>query len=210
MTTVVDARGKACPQPVILTKQALAAGDPAGEVLVVVDNATAKGNVQRFAESQGRRVEVEERAGEYQVRVFGSAETTSAQLSGELSAPAASVAVVAEAARPGLVVQFGGDQLGRGEEQLGEALMKTFIYTLAQLEERPRAMVFLNRGVFLTTEGSPVLAHLLELAEVGTEVVSCGTCLDFYGRKELLRVGQVGNMYSIVEILAAAGRLISV
>jgi peroxiredoxin family protein len=54
------------------------------------------------------------------------------------------------------------------------------------------------------------LDNLVKLSEAGVEIVSCGTCLDFYGLKEKLKVGVVGNMYSIVEKMNAAGKVINI
>jgi selenium metabolism protein YedF len=100
--------------------------------------------------------------------------------------------------------------LGVGAEELGQILMKSFFYTLTQDEQSlPTTLVFLNTGVRLTSEGSPVLAHLQDLAAKGVEVLSCGTCLDFYGLKEKLVVGRVSNMYEINEKLKAAGKVIT-
>ena len=59
----VDARGLSCPQPVLLTKKALESGEKSYEILV--DNATAKENVSRFASNSGYNVSVSEKDDEY-------------------------------------------------------------------------------------------------------------------------------------------------
>ena len=53
----VDARGLSCPEPVIMTKNALASGDR--EYKIMVDNVTSKENVTRFATHQGYKVTAE-------------------------------------------------------------------------------------------------------------------------------------------------------
>ncbi|HHW14867.1 MAG TPA: sulfurtransferase-like selenium metabolism protein YedF [Firmicutes bacterium] len=105
------------------------------------------------------------------------------------------------------MVVLAGDRLGEGDETLGALLMKSFLTSLLEVEA-PATLICLNRGIFLSTAGSPVLEQLQALEARGTEVLSCGTCLDFYERKDALRVGKVSNMFSIVERMAAAGRLI--
>lgn len=51
---IIDAKGLACPEPVILTKKALK--DKPNELTVVVDNIAAKENVTRFAEAMKYKV----------------------------------------------------------------------------------------------------------------------------------------------------------
>ena len=91
------------------------------------------------------------------------------------------------------------DKMGEGEEKLGKILIKGFVYALTQLEQLPSAVLFYNSGAFLSCEDSPVLEDLKLLEEEGVEICTCGTCLDFYGLKEKLAVGNVVNMYQIVQ-----------
>jgi len=192
METVVDARGLACPQPVVNTKRALeAAGE--GVVVTIVDNEVARDNVVRFARSQGLRAEVEEKGSEYYIRI---SRTGFAELSQQANPALVEVLLVTGAA------------LGRGDEELGRVLMQSFLATLAQSEHVPRKILLLNSGVRLACEGSPVLDSLLALESKGVEIVACGTCLDYYGLKESLCVGSVTNMYSIVEALAEAEKVL--
>ena len=100
------------------------------------------------------------------------------------------------------------DVMGRGDEALGRVLLKGFIYALAQTEELPESILFYNRGAFLTTEGSDSLADLQELEARGVKIFTCGTCLNHYGLTEKLLVGSVTNMYTIVEQMMSAGRVI--
>ena len=98
--------------------------------------------------------------------------------------------------------------MGRGSEELGRTLMKGFLYAVSQLPQLPSAMLFYNGGAKLTTEGSDSLEDLKNLEAQGVEILTCGTCLNYYGLTEKLRVGGVTNMYAIVEKLAGAGKVI--
>ncbi len=89
--------------------------------------------------------------------------------------------------------------LGEGEPDLGERLMKAFLNGLLESDELPARIICMNSGVFLTTKGSPVLDSLMRYEEQGTEILSCGTCLDYYGRKEKLEVGRPTNMKETVD-----------
>ena len=74
---------------------------------------------------------------------------------------------------------------------------------------RVKSIIFMNSGVFLTTEGSEVLEILQGLSQEGVQILSCGTCLDFYGIKDKLAVGEITNMYTAVEMLSSAERSIT-
>ena len=100
------------------------------------------------------------------------------------------------------------DRMGEGNDELGKVLIKSFIFAVTQLEQLPKTMLFYNGGATLTTEGSDSLEDLKSLEAQGVEILTCGTCLDYYGLKDKLAVGGVTNMYSIVEAMAGAGRII--
>lgn len=109
-----------------------------------------------------------------------------------------------------LVVLFAKTTLGEGESELGEVLMRSFLKTQAQVERRPDTLIFLNEGVRLVVDGSVVLDDLRALADAGVTLLACGTCLDYYGLREQLQVGEVSNMFDIVTALNTAGHVIRV
>ena len=192
MTTIVDARGLPCPRPVINTKKALEEIEE-GIITVIVDNPESKGNVTRFARSQGCRIEVEEREDASYLQI------TKGHPTEEKSGPE----------KP-TVVCITTDKFGVGEDELGAILMNAFLNTLWDYEPRPATLLFINSGVMLTTEGSEVLESLNLLEQEGVEVFSCGTCLEYYGIKDKLRVGKVTNMYETVAALMTADKVINI
>jgi len=108
------------------------------------------------------------------------------------------------------VIHITSDRLGTGDEELGKILMKSFLNTLWNHKPKPNKMIFQNRGVMLTTEGSEVLEALELLDKEGVEILSCGTCLAFYRIKDKLRVGKVTNMPNIVDSLLSAGKVVTI
>lgn len=108
------------------------------------------------------------------------------------------------------VVLITGSRFGSGDEQLGEILMKAFLNTLWDSEPRPEMIIFINDGVRLTTTGSEVLDALKLLEQAGVELLSCGTCLDYYNLREKLEVGQVTNMKATVNSLLASEKVIRI
>ena len=102
------------------------------------------------------------------------------------------------------------EKLGDAEfnDELGKVLIKGFIFAVTQLDTLPKTMLFYNGGATLTTEDSDSLEDLKSLEAQGVEIMTCGTCLDYYGLKDKLAVGTVTNMYSIVETMAKAGRIV--
>ena len=110
--------------------------------------------------------------------------------------------------RRNVVVVIASDKMGEGSEELGKTLMKGFIYALNQQESLPKTMLFYNGGAALTCEGSPALEDLKSLAAQGVEILTCGTCLNFYGISDKLQVGEVTNMYVIAEKMTQAGLIV--
>lgn len=202
MATIVDARGLACPQPVLRTRQAMQGSD---EVVTIVDNETARHNVTRMAQKQGYSVAVEERADGIYLTLHRSMAGSGPQ---EGSLPSSGEDRTAPAGP--LVVMIASDILGRGEhEELGRILMRSFFHTLGEVQPSPEVVIFLNSGVKLVAEGSPILEELRHLADAGVQLYACGTCLDYYGLKDRIAVGEISNMYSIAEMLLGAGRVVA-
>jgi selenium metabolism protein YedF len=187
---VVDVRGLACPQPVILTRQAL--DKSAGERLTVVaDDEAARDNIVKMAQSLSCRVEVEHQGSDFVISI------TKPEDFGTALEPQENVLFL-----------VASDSLGRGSEELGRVLIKSFFYALSEQGGLGKVIIFINSGVHLACTGSPVLDHLFELQQDGAEIFACGTCLDFFKVKEQLSVGQVTNMYNILEYLQKVPRVI--
>ena len=189
--TNIDARGLQCPQPVIITKKALEE-ITSGEVIVIVDNATAKENISRFATNLSYQHEVEDKEGCYYIKIKKIEAASNKSENSDF------------------VILITSDKLGAGEDKLGQLLMKTYTYTLTETKPYPKAVIFINSGVKLVVEGSEALANIQRLAELDIEIISCGTCLDYYNIKDKLKVGIIGNMYSIVEHMNNAAKVINI
>ena len=106
------------------------------------------------------------------------------------------------------VVAIGANTMGTGAEELGKTLLKAFVFALTQQDKLPKTVLFYNGGASLTCEGSPMLEDLKTLESEGVEIMTCGTCLNYYGLTEKLAVGSVTNMYAIVEKLIHAGNVV--
>jgi selenium metabolism protein YedF len=194
-SVLVDARGKACPTPVIMTKKAVDSS-PNQIVTVIVDNDVAKENVSKFATSINYSVAVENKEGLYYLTLTPPA-GGSEQASTEIETGLLQCESVPE--NQSYVVVITTDALGQGDQALGKLLMKNYIYAVKVLDNKPLAMLFLNRGVMLTTKGSELINDLKELENTGVEIISCGTCLDYYQLKDKVLVGSIGNMYTIAD-----------
>lgn len=204
-TKIVDARGEACPIPVVKAIHALGEMTEPGVLEVHVDNEVAVQNVMRMASGKGLPAaseKVEEK--HFVIR----AQVAEPQGSAPAAAAAAETVSCVPDARGGTVVAIDSDVMGRGSEELGRTLMKGFLYALSQLEELPRTVLFYNGGARLTVEGSVSVQDLKNMEAQGVEILTCGTCLNYYGLTEKLAVGSVTNMYTIVEKLSGAARLV--
>ena len=186
----VNAIGDACPIPVVKTKKAIEALTADETVVVLVDNETALQNVTKAARTMGFEAQ-QETVSDKEFKIT-------------IQVVKGAVAPAEEVPAENYVVAVSSDKMGEGSEELGKVLIKAFFFALTQQDELPGTIIFYNGGVKLSTEGSPVLEDLKNLAAQGVEVISCGTCLNFYQLSEKLAVGEVSNMYDIVEHLRKA------
>jgi len=196
----LDCRKQDCPWPIVNTKKAL---EKAGneQLLTIVDSIVSRDNVRRFAQSQGHSVEIEDKGG----GLFHMHITPNPNASSK-----SAFASVEATTTGGVVVFITTDKLGEGDERLGTILMKAFLNTLHDSEPKPEKVIFINNGVKLSTEGSEMLDSLGALAEDGVQIISCGTCLTYYDILDKLKIGIVGNMYDIVNVLLEAGKIIKI
>ncbi len=193
---IVDARGLPCPQPVILARQALMEGG-FETYEVIVDNEASKENLLKFAAYSQCAVERVASAGSETRILLKPREGATA--SGLPEATDITALTCEPAARP--VVLITSDGIGRGDDDLGRLLMRGFLYTLSVSEAPPQRVIFMNAGVKLAVEGSDSLENLRKLADLGVEVLACGTCLEFFKLTDRLAVGAITNMYEITEHL---------
>ncbi|WP_204204727.1 sulfurtransferase-like selenium metabolism protein YedF [Olsenella sp. An293] len=208
----IDARGDACPIPVVKTLKALGALAGPGSVETLVDNEIAVQNLTRMGEGKGCTV-TSERLGEKEWRVTVAASAALAVSDVEAESATCEVptpgapSAAAPAARK-VVVAITSECMGTGDDVLGRKLMGSFVYSLTQLDELPATVLLYNGGAHLSCEGSAALEDLRGLAASGVEVLTCGTCLDHYGIADRLAVGEVTNMYVIAQRLTGASLVV--
>ena len=202
MEKIIDCKGMACPLPVVNAKK-VAEELGSGDVLtVLVDNEIAVQNLTRFAEHKGFAVSAEKKADkEYAVIMTLSGAAAEGPKEEE-------IACVMDSRRKGMLVVLSANVMGTGDPKLGTSLMKAFVFALTKQDQLPDTVLCYNTGAYLTCEGADTLEDLKLLESEGVTVLTCGTCLDFYGLKEKLAVGGVTNMYDIVERMENAAQII--
>lgn len=199
MEKMLDARGMACPLPVVNAKKAAEGLHPGDTLIVRVDNEIAVQNLQRFAQHMGFTA-----AGE---KVSDSEFTVTMVIGGEAKAEP-EIACNLDTRKKGMLVVLSGNTMGSGDERLGKALMKAFVFALTKQDVLPETILCYNTGAYLTTEGADTLEDLKLLESEGVTILTCGTCLDFYGLKEKLAVGGITNMYEIVQRMESAQTIV--
>ena len=203
MEKILDCLGMACPLPVINAKKAIEAFAEDGTLQVKVDNDTAVQNLTRLGEHNGFAVT--------SAKIGENAFTVTMQVkagAGKAAEVPADAMTCAVPPRGGKVVVISGNTMGSGDEALGKKLMKAFIFALTSQDEVPEKVIFYNTGAFLTTEDEDTVKDLKSLEAAGAVIMTCGTCLDYYGLKEKLQVGIISNMYDIVEAQMNAASVI--
>ncbi|ALS01115.1 hypothetical protein ATZ33_06955 [Enterococcus silesiacus] len=193
----INALGKPCPIPVIEAKKAIREiKKTGGTVEIVVDNEVSVKNIQKMAVGLGLDTItnlLENDRFTVTIDVPKDLEQTKTNLKNNE-----------------LVIAFGQKTMGNGDPELGEILLKSYIYSLTELDTPPEHLLFFNGGAFLTSQASTVLKDLQVLTEKGTQISTCGACLDFYQIKETLAIGEITNMYGITEVMAQAKKVINV
>jgi selenium metabolism protein YedF len=197
MSKTVDARGLACPQPVIETRKAM---QTESQVVTLVSSETSVTNVTRMAGKAGWQASVVPEGDEFRIEMVKGAASPQAE-----ALPVGRAEVVSGP----LVLVVSSDHMGRGDAELGNILIRGFFHTLGEVEPRPQTLIFFNTGAKLACAGSPVLDDLRALEAEGIEMLVCGTCLGYFELKEALAVGQVSNMYDIAETMLRAGKVVN-
>ena len=197
----IDARGMTCPKPVVLTLEALPKLGEAEFLEVLVNDEVAVGNLTRLAQEKNCELLTVEKGGYTSLTLVPR--TSSAPAATTAPAEAEVIELCPVPATGDAVVAVGSDVMGRGSEELGRILVKGLIYALAHQDTVPKTMLFFNSGARLTCAGSESLDDIRELEGRGTQILTCGTCLDFYGIRDKLGVGGVTNLYAIAQIIAS-------
>lgn len=115
-----------------------------------------------------------------------------------------------DAASQKVLVLVTADTLGSGDDTLGSKLMINYLKTIKEMGADLWQLIFLNAGVKLTTQSSPVLEQLQKYEKSGVTILSCGTCLEHFGLTAQKKVGGITNMLDIVTASHLADKVITV
>ncbi|WP_294130556.1 sulfurtransferase-like selenium metabolism protein YedF [uncultured Clostridium sp.] len=198
MKKFIDAKGKACPMPVIMAKKEIDAGVKFFEI--EVDNKIAVENLKKLANSQGFTTTIEENNGNFKVNFSNGCEECE------------EVLAKVEGKKPlgNWSIFVNKEIIGAGNEELGQSLMKMFLYTISEGEDLPKSILFMNGGVKVPTLNEQAVEHLKVLQDKGVELLVCGACLNFYGLEEKLGVGKISNMYDITNAMKESLKVITI
>lgn len=185
----VNAMGKLCPEPVIMTKAEIEKGTK--ELEISVDNDIAVSNVTRLLNNKGFSVELEKNS-ETQERKLKAK-----KVSDEAVASTDNKEKV-------LAILVAHDVLGGNDKELGEVLMKAFLGCISKLSHRPAVMAFMNEGVKLVLQDSSACDYIKELEKLGTKILVCGTCTTHFDVTNKVAVGTISNMFEIMEMITGA------
>ena len=189
---IVDARGQTCPVPVIMLKKALQETKDEN-IKVIVDNELSCQNIEKMLVEKGFKFHSYRENSDYVV---------------EIDLVESDASAAPETKMLGDVIVLSSNTMGRGDDVLGETLMKNFLYALTESDTLPSAILMYNTGVKLASENPDTIADLKKLESSGVKLMVCGLCLNFFGLQDKLQVGSVTNMYSIVQMKLSAIKLI--
>lgn len=198
---IVNAMGDQCPIPVVKTMKAIAAMTEPGTLEIHVDYEVPVQNLSRFAADRGLPVSSEKVDDKHFIIKMEVADPSAAAAKNEEPGCIPDL-------RGDTVIAIASDCMGNGDDKLGATLMKGFIYAVSQQEELPKAILFYNAGAKLTAEGAVTIEDLKNMEAQGVEILTCGTCANYYGLEGKQAVGTITNMYVIVEKLTSATKVI--
>jgi selenium metabolism protein YedF len=204
MTKTLDARGLACPAPVLMAKDAVEKENPE-DIEVLVDNDAARENVSRFLESRNYTVNAAPEGGDFKVSAHRAGDGPAAEL-----AAAPSPGPTKTEGPQKIMVMLATDRMGYGDDELGQKLAISFIKTLKEMGDELWRLVFVNNGVKLTIDGSPVLEDLQAYEKEGLTILVCGTCLTHFDLLDAKQVGVTTNMLDIVTAMQLADKVINI
>ncbi|MBW1643506.1 MAG: sulfurtransferase-like selenium metabolism protein YedF [Deltaproteobacteria bacterium] len=195
----IDARGLACPAPVLQTKDAIEE-ENLNSIETIVDNEASRQNVSRFLTSQGFEVSVQEREGDFHVTGRREAGVE----------PEGLVAEKQDTEKKKIMVMVANNCMGHGDVELGSKLMASFLKTIKEMGDELWRLVFVNNGVKLTIDSSEVLSVLKEHEKDGLQILVCGTCLTHFNLLDKKQVGETTNMLDIVTAMQLADKVINI
>jgi len=195
----IDMIGKTCPIPVIETKKIIKElnGEEAA-IKIKVDNDIARQNIIKMTDKF-----------KYP-SFFEKLDDGNILVTVEVLKNSSAEKLNAKSENDNFVVLIGANTMGRGDDELGAVLMKAYIFSLTELDNLPKEVLFINSGVFLTCEGSAALDDIQNLVNKNVTIKSCGACLNFYNMTEKLKIGEITNMYDISSAMANTGKVINV
>jgi selenium metabolism protein YedF len=200
---VVDTKGLLCPAPIIAAKRALKETVPGESFIILTDNSTSYSNLTRFLKDNNTEFSVAESDGTWKLTVTKVSQVIPKTKPEDYCQP-----IFPHFEKSDIVVVISSDVMGEGDAELGHLLISNFIKALKDLDKLPGKIIFYNSGVKLAVNDSPVIDHLLDLEKMGVEIVVCATCVEYYKLGQLLATGIKGNMFSIVEMMSSASKII--
>lgn len=198
----VNALGEGCPIPVVKTKKVLEELTASETVVTRVSLEMQAGNVAKLASKFGYDAAIEKVSDEeFKVSIKAVINGVAPAEEGccDCGCGCEEEKKECSCGKKKVVVTIGSAKMGEGSDELGHILMKAMGYALNQLNPLPDTVIFYNGGAYLTCEGSPILEDVKTLAEAGVEILTCGTCLNFFGIADKLQIGEVTNAYDIAE-----------
>jgi selenium metabolism protein YedF len=203
MIKKVDCRTLDCPAPVLKTKELLEQAG-ASNVEILVDNVAAAENVSRFLNFHGFEVSVTS---------DGITSTVSGRRDAETTKPLGETDTVPakkreDSDRQKILVILSSQQIGKGDDDLGQKLMINFVKTLKEMGNDLWRLVLLNHGVKFSTRDSNILEDLKDLETSGITILVCGACLTHLKLMNDKVIGETTNMLDVVTSMQLADKVI--
>jgi len=194
----VNCIGQKCPLPLINTRKAILK-HPNEMLVISIDNGTSCDNLKSYLTDNGIEFSISQKGNVFTI-------TTGSNISiAPMKDPEPYCSSLNES---GYIVVLDGNEMGKGSVELGTILLKGFLTALSESDTLPIEIICYNGGVQLASSKSMFCDYLKNLVDKGVKVKLCGTCVDFYNIKDMLVVGEISNMYYILNRLNSKFKIV--
>lgn len=196
MDTIVDCRGMLCPLPLIETKKAIKSAKKGDTIKIIIDNDTSLSNLKKYLSDNGIDAKYSIKEGSH-ILVFTVVGTQQSMSKPEDHCTYEPKPIRNNKPTKDYIVVLNSNMMGKGDDTLGEILMKGFLSTICELDSLPKEVICYNSGVKLAIEGTATAKNFEKLSELGVKITLCGSCVDFFNLKNSIKIGEISNMYYI-------------
>lgn len=189
----LDLRKKSCPIPLVETRKFIN-NNKNVDFKIILDNEVSFINIKKFLENNKINYSSNKSGNDFLFEVIFDGNEQLSKNDFQIN---------------NFTILVMSELFGNGADELSNVLMKSYFYALDESITLPSNIIFINSGVKLLTNDN-IIKNVDSLREKGVSIYYCGICVDYYGIKDKVRLDEITNMYSIIDILNNSDNVIRI